>query len=101
MERATVFVSNGGYGSIMHALVKGVPLLLAGKLEGKNDINARLSYRGLGLDLGTERPTSKQIKRGLERVLTEPSFKRNAERVRDELLAHKPYEIIEQTITAG
>jgi len=99
MERAALFVSNGGYGSIMHALVKGVPLLTAGKLEGKNDINARLSYRGLSVDLGTERPTAKQIRKGVERVLSDPSFKQNVARVREELLSYKPFEIIEEVVT--
>lgn len=99
LDRAALFVCNGGYGSIMQALVKGVPILSAGKLEGKNDINARLGYRGLGLDLGTERPTAKQIMKGVERVLSDPSFKQNVARVREELRGYKPFEIIEQTIT--
>ena len=76
MPHVSLFISNGGYGSVMQALVNGVPLLLAGKLEGKNDINARLDYRRLGVDLRTERPTPKQIRRGVERVLSGPEIER-------------------------
>ncbi|MCA1681230.1 MAG: glycosyltransferase, partial [Actinobacteria bacterium] len=61
LPRADLLICNGGYGSIMHALMNEVPILSAGKLEAKNDINARLAYRGFGLDLKTERPTPTQI----------------------------------------
>ena len=61
LPRADLFICNGGYGSIMQALITDVPILSAGKLEAKNDINARLAYRGLGLDLKTERPNAGQI----------------------------------------
>jgi UDP:flavonoid glycosyltransferase YjiC (YdhE family) len=45
-ERTDVFVCNGGYGSVTLALRHGVPVLADGRREGKNDINARLDYRG-------------------------------------------------------
>ncbi|MCZ7686032.1 MAG: hypothetical protein M5U28_47640 [Sandaracinaceae bacterium] len=101
MRHADLFISNGGYGSVMRALVHGVPLLVAGKLEGKADINARLDYHGLALDLRTERPTPKQIARGVARVLGEPRFAQNVARVRDELASYDSYAIVEAALTAG
>jgi UDP:flavonoid glycosyltransferase YjiC (YdhE family) len=98
MPHASLFVCNGGYGSVMHALVHGVPLLVAGKLEAKNDINARLDYRGLALDLRTERPTPAQIARGVERVLGDPRYRQNVARVRAELATYDPFAIIEREI---
>jgi len=101
LEDADLFVCNGGYGSIMLSLVKGVPILSAGKLEGKNDINARLDYRGLGVDLNTERPTPRQIKDGVARVLGDPRIKGNVVRVQEELASYRPFEIIEQTLVSS
>jgi UDP:flavonoid glycosyltransferase YjiC (YdhE family) len=101
MPHVSLFISNGGYGSVMQALVNGVPLLLAGKLEGKNDINARLDYRRLGVDLRTERPTPKQIRRGVERVLSGSEYRENAKRLRDELASYDPFSIIEQSVVGG
>jgi UDP:flavonoid glycosyltransferase YjiC (YdhE family) len=101
MPRASLFVSNGGYGSVLSALVAGVPLLLAGKLEAKNDINARLDYRGLGLDLRTERPTPRQIRRGVERVLGQPRFRENVTRLQQELAAYDPLAIVEQSVVGA
>jgi UDP:flavonoid glycosyltransferase YjiC (YdhE family) len=98
MPHVALFISNGGYGSVMQALANGVPLLLAGKLEAKNDINARLDYRRLGLDLRTERPTPKQIRRGVERVLSSPEYRANVTRLRDELKSYDPFTIIERCV---
>jgi UDP:flavonoid glycosyltransferase YjiC (YdhE family) len=101
LPRASLFVCNGGYGSIMHALMNEVPILSAGKLEAKNDINARLAYRGFGLDLKTERPKPDQIAAGAERVLGDPSFMHNVTRVSKILKASRPLETMEVAIAAG
>ena len=100
LPRTSLFICNGGYGSVLLALSYGVPLLCAGKLEGKADINARLDYRGLAVDLRTERPTKQQIAKGVARVLGDACY---AERVRElqmELRRYRPCEIIEQKLTA-
>jgi UDP:flavonoid glycosyltransferase YjiC (YdhE family) len=101
MPRAKLFISNGGYGSVTLALVHGVPLLLAGQLEGKNDVNARMDYRGLGVDLRTERPTPHQIARGVERVLGEPSFHQAVARVQRELAEHDAASIVERVVVGA
>ena len=49
--RTKLFVTNGGYGSVLLALSNGVPLLAAGVREGKNDVNVRIEYSGAGIDL--------------------------------------------------
>jgi hypothetical protein len=60
-----------GYGSVMMALRHGVRILAAGKREGENEINTRLAYGGLGIDLSTERPSPKQLARGAARILAD------------------------------
>jgi UDP:flavonoid glycosyltransferase YjiC (YdhE family) len=101
MPHASLFISNGGYGSVMHAVIYGVPLLLAGKLEAKNDINARMAYRGLGIDLKTERPTPRQIAQGVARVFGNRSYAEAATRVRQELASYDTFEIIERAVTGS
>jgi UDP:flavonoid glycosyltransferase YjiC (YdhE family) len=73
---------------------------VAGASEAKNDINARLDYRGLALDLRTERPTRRQILRGVERVLSERHYRENIARVRAELATYDPFAIIEREVVA-
>jgi UDP:flavonoid glycosyltransferase YjiC (YdhE family) len=98
LERTNLFICNGGSGSILLALSNGVPVLSAGKLEGKIDINARIDYAGVGVDLKTERPKSKQIADGVARVLSDPRYRENAKRLAAELLSYRPFEIIERRI---
>ena len=96
LPRVSVFVCNGGYGSVLLALANGVPLVAAGKLEGKCDINARIDWSGVGVDLRTERPTAKQIAAGVARVLADPRHRENAARIQRELASYSAFEIIER-----
>lgn len=99
LPHADLFICNGGYGSIMQALINEVPVLATGKLEAKNDINARLAFNGFGVDLRTEQPQRRDVAAGVHRVLGDPSFKRNVLRVAAELRAARPLETISAAVT--
>lgn len=73
----------------------------AGSCEGKNDINARIDYFGFGIDLKTERPTPAKIAKGVTRVLRDPRFARNVERIRAEFATYRPLDLIDGFIAAG
>ena len=96
LARADVFVCNGGHGSVLLSLSNGVPVVGAGVREGKNDINARIEHFGVGVNLRTETPTAPQVARAVDRVLAEPSFRRRAQEVRNELARYQPLEIIDE-----
>ncbi len=100
LERASVFVCNGGYGSVLLSLCHGVPLVVAGVREGKNDVNAHVDYFKVGIDLRTEKPKPADIRRATERLLAEPAWKQNVARLRDEFGRYKPFELID-TYLAG
>lgn len=100
-ERTDLFICNGGYGSILLALSKGVPVLSAGVREGKNDINARIDYFGVGINLKTERPTAEKIAIGVARVLSDRRIARNVERIRAEFETYRPLDLIDGFIAAG
>ena len=63
LDHTDLFICNGGYGSTLLSLTKGVPLLAAGVQEGKNDVNAHVDYFGVGINLHTERPKPAAIRR--------------------------------------
>jgi UDP:flavonoid glycosyltransferase YjiC (YdhE family) len=94
LDHTDVFICNGGYGSVLLSLTKGVPLLTAGIREGKNDINAHVEYFGVGIDLRTENPRPGDIRRAAERLLSEPHWKQVVARLRDELNSYHPNELI-------
>jgi UDP:flavonoid glycosyltransferase YjiC (YdhE family) len=98
LPHADVFITNGGYGSIMQAIMAEVPIVSAGRLEGKNDINARLAYRHLGYNLKTEHPKPATIAAAVRKVLTDPRYKANIAPVAAELRAQWPVHRMAQTI---
>ena len=93
-----VFVTGGGYGSSLAAFLHGVPVVGAGKREGKNDVNARVGYNKLGVDLRTERPKPAAIRRAVQTVLDDPAYRRNVAKLRAELHAYDPTATIENAI---
>jgi len=101
LDHTDLFICNGGYGSILLSLSKGVPVLAAGIREGKNDINAHVDYFGVGIDLRTESPKPGDIRRAAERVLSEPRWKQNVARLRNELSGYHPYELIDAYLSNG
>ncbi len=88
LAHARAFVTNGGYTGVTLALANGVPLVQAGTTEEKAEIAARIRYSGVGVALGTTRPTPGAIADGVRRVLSEPGFAAAASRIRDEMAGH-------------
>lgn len=93
-----VFVSNGGFGSMLAAFRHGVPVVGAGKREGKNDNNARIDHNRLGIDLRSERPKCSRIATAVQRVLDDPHIRDNVARLRAELDAYDPMTTVESAL---
>lgn len=98
MPLADVYVTNGGYGGVMLSLENKLPLVVAGVHEGKNEINARVGYFKLGINLKTETPAPGQIRQAVERVLTDETYKRNVHRLSQEFERFNPNQLCEQYI---
>ncbi len=101
LDHTDLFICNGGYGSILLSLSKGVPVLTAGIREGKNDVNAHVDYFRVGIDLRTESPRPADIRRGVERILSEPRWKQNVAQLRDEFSSYDPNELIDAYLSNG
>lgn len=101
LDHTDLFICNGGYGSVLLSLSKGVPLLTAGIREGKNDVNAHVDYFKVGIDLRTEQPKPQAIRRAAERLLHESQWKQNVARLQDELNRYHPYELIDAYLANG
>jgi UDP:flavonoid glycosyltransferase YjiC (YdhE family) len=76
-----VLVTNGGYGGVQQALAHGIPLVVAGQTEDKVEVSARVGWSGAGVNLRATNATPVQVSRAVERVLSEPAFRANAERI--------------------
>jgi UDP:flavonoid glycosyltransferase YjiC (YdhE family) len=106
LARAAAFVTNGGYSGVTMALHHGVPLVQAGTTEEKSEIAARIAWSGVGVKLGTTRPTPEAVGAAVRTVLAEGSPHRAAaERVAAEMRTHdaarESADLLERLATTG
>ena len=100
MPYADVYVSNGGYGGVMLAIENKLPMVVAGVHEGKNEINARIGYFDLGIDLKTESPKPAAIRSAVETVLVNEQYRQNIKKMGDEFAGYDPYHLCEQYVSS-
>jgi MGT family glycosyltransferase len=85
MPLVDVFVTNGGYGSLHAAFACGVPIVVAGDTEDKVETSARVAWSGVGVNLRTGTPTPEAIRAAVRKVLIDPHYRQNAQRVRHDI----------------
>jgi len=90
MSYADVYVINGGYGGVMLAIQHELPMVVAGVHEGKNEINARVGYFNLGINLSTEKPSPAQIRKSVEEVISNTVFSSNVKQLSKEFGLYDP-----------
>ncbi|KAL4732561.1 hypothetical protein ACLX1H_001578 [Fusarium chlamydosporum] len=95
---ASVFVMNAGYGGFLHGITNGVPLVLGGESEDKPEIAMRGEWSGVAVNLRTGQPTPDKVREGVERVLSEESFKRRVDEIKAENELMKIHDFIEEQI---
>jgi UDP:flavonoid glycosyltransferase YjiC (YdhE family) len=104
MPLMDVYVTNGGYGGVMLAIENRLPMVVAGVHEGKLEINARVNYFKLGINLKTETPSQKKIRDAVDKIAADKTFKANVSILADEFAGYDPMALIEkyvQQATAG
>ena len=84
LPHVDVFVNNASYGAQTHAVNHGVPMVEAGETEDKFEVAALTEWAGFAVNLRTQRPTVKQIYDGVDKVLGDPRYKRQALRLKQE-----------------
>ena len=93
MPYADVYVTNGGYGGVLLSITNNLPLVVAGVHEGKNEINARVGYFGLGINLNTETPSVPQLRKAVQEVLDNDSYKNNILKLCTEFSEYRPLQL--------
>jgi len=81
LPRVNVLVTNGGYGSVNQAMSFGIPLVTAGMTEDKADVNARVAWSGVGINLATNEPTQEALREAVRTVLDRPAYRMRASQI--------------------
>jgi MGT family glycosyltransferase len=84
LQKADVFVTNGGYGSVNQAMSFGVPLVCAGLTEDKADVNARVGWSKMGINLKTNTPTPQMLRHAVRTVLDTDRYRLRASLMAEE-----------------
>ena len=84
LEKADVLVTNGGYGSVNQALSFGLPIVAAGLTEDKADVNTRIAWAGVGIDLKTNDPTPQALREAVRTLLDQPTYRARAKAIAKE-----------------
>ena len=79
-----VLVTNGGYGSVNQAMSFGIPLVTAGMTEDKADVNARVAWSGVGVNLATNEPAQEALRAAVRTVLDRPAYRLRASQMAGE-----------------
>jgi MGT family glycosyltransferase len=90
MPHCDAYITNGGFGGVMYGIKNKLPLVVAGIHEGKNEINARVGYLKLGIDLKTETPSAKLIRSAVDKVLNDSTYKMNVDALSKEFAQYAP-----------
>lgn len=98
MPYADVYVTNGGYGGVLLSIQNQLPMVVAGVHEGKNEINARVGYFELGINLKTESPFVLQLKKSVEEILSNNMYSQNVKRLSEEFKKYDPSKICENHV---
>ena len=84
LPRVSVLVTNGGFGSVNQAMSFGIPLVTAGLTEDKADVNARVAWSGVGINLATNEPTPEALRKAVRTVLDRPAYRLRAAQMANE-----------------
>jgi MGT family glycosyltransferase len=85
MPRCSAMVTMGGAGTVMSTLAAGVPLVVVPTDWDKPENAQRVVESGVGLRIDPDQCTPERLRRAVERLLTERSFRDNARRMADAL----------------
>jgi MGT family glycosyltransferase len=87
LGRASLVISNGGWGGTVATLAAGVPMIVAGGDRDKPEVAARVDYSGAGLSLRTGRPSAHRVRAGYDLVTGSPEYRARAQAVAAEMAA--------------
>lgn len=90
MPYVDVYITNGGYGGVLLGIQNGLPMVVAGVHEGKSEICARVGYFKLGVNLRTEKPSPRLVRKGVEEVLSNDDYQHNTRRLAREFATYQP-----------
>lgn len=99
LRKTDLLVTNGGYGSVNQAMSFGIPIVSAGLTEDKPDVNARIAWSGVGINLETKQPEPETVRRAVRAVLDQSSYRARAAAMANEFARYDTRSLIMRIIS--
>jgi UDP:flavonoid glycosyltransferase YjiC (YdhE family) len=93
-----VFVTNGGYGGLNHALSHGLPVTISGVRSDKPENAVRAEWAGVAVNLDAEFPTPLTVRDAVVKILGDPEYRRKAKVIKAEMETYDPMGAVIQAI---
>jgi len=98
LPHSSVFITNGGYGALQHAVSNGTPVVVAGTTEDKPEVATRAEWAGMGINLRTAAPTQEAIRNSVDEILGDPKYKTRAAELEAEMATFDPMSVVAKNI---
>lgn len=85
LENADYFITHAGIGSVMEAAYYGVPMLAIPQMDEQAFTASCMVKAGLGVMIPKEELTPERLKAGLQELTTNPVYRENMARMKEEL----------------
>jgi MGT family glycosyltransferase len=104
LDRASLLITHAGSNTVVEALTRGVPMVALPRSADQLGMGSRVAHGGSGMRLSFHRCTPVELRRAIERVLTEKIFRDRAEWLQKAMRvaggAARAADIVEQALTA-
>ncbi|KJZ71824.1 hypothetical protein HIM_08795 [Hirsutella minnesotensis 3608] len=81
---AHIFISNGGYGGLQHAVMNGTATVFAGETEEKAEVGMRGAWAGFAVNLKTQTPTTDKLRAAVAEILGNERYLKRASELQAE-----------------
>lgn len=90
---AAAVITHAGHGTVIRALANGLPLLCLPMGRDQNDNAIKVEMKGFGLQL-SPKAEPKKIRTALLKLLEDPSYRQNAQKMKEELAKPQALEAV-------
>ena len=87
LDRAALLITHAGVNTVVEAVSRGVPMIALPRSDDHPGMGARIELAGVGLRASFARCTAGELRRLVERALTEPTFRQRARELQQAMLA--------------
>jgi len=105
LQRASLCITHAGLNTVLESLACGVPMVAIPITNDQPGVGARIGYTRTGLVVPMKQLSAEKLRTAVDSVLTEPSYRENAERLQQAIARTKGLEmaadIIDRTLRAA